>query len=210
MMSDQQSQRSLVKRETQLPLTSVQSVEKSPHRLEIFLKLTSGWAPIRLAIHLTKRYGAMVPVGDIEAYCSQIPVDQFLGLSEFARRSGDGRPLDIDAIVEMQRVLRVMETRAEDALTFEQVGTTGEATEAARAASRGVTSKRLQQYWEALRDYVMLLKELGEIGGQEDGDHPMSSVEKPTKIRELIARQQEVRMIMERDADPVGEVVDAA
>ena len=147
-----------------VPTTDIGTIESSPHRQEIFDKLLSGWSPARVARSIEKRHGIVIPVQDIAAFRETIPSELALKESELSKRLKH-IDVEVDALLEMQRVLMLDRDRLNDALLRDEITRQPleETTARHDVKQDTIVEHRAEIYFRHLRQYMETLHEIGEI-----------------------------------------------
>ena len=177
----------------QMPKTDVGAIEGSEYHQEIFDKLLSGWSPARIAESLKKRHNVIVRAEDISAYSQHIPAELSLKTSQLAEKFKN-IDIQVDALLDMQRVLMLFRERLEVAMEHEVV--TGKHLERLREGGNLSTDTLVEHcaklFFFHLNEYVKTLHLIGDI-------------KPPTFEEEFKAALPLLRTIMEK---PVIETVE--
>jgi len=124
----------------------------APYRLEVHDMLCSGWSPARVYRHLEVVRHVKVPLHEIINYLATIPEAELLPKTVLQQQF-QGADIEVDALGEMARLLRLQSERLGTALFLEQ--RTGERIPYVEIASK--------IYWQMLQDYVAMKQVVGEI-----------------------------------------------
>ena len=164
-----------------LPATSVESVEGSGLKYEIFSLLCSGWSPHRISRHLARIEHIVVPAIDIRNFLNDIP-PAFILPPTYLRRRLLQIDIEIDAIGEMARVLRTMEERLSIAVLADDVSPSGST----------MVVKLSKEYFTMLERYVIARQKLGELPTT-----PFKVADVTSQLQEEDAAPRTLREIME-------------
>jgi len=132
--------------------TLVVSAALDPYRLEVYDMLCSGWSVTRIYRYLEAVRHAKVPLQDIISMLASIPESDILPKTVLQKEFA-GADIEIDAIGEMARLLRLQSERIGVALLLEKA--VGERVPYVETASR--------VYWVMLREYVSTKQLVGEM-----------------------------------------------
>ena len=159
-----------------LPASSIESIEQSEHKQEIFDLLLSGWSPAKISKSLYKQYGEVVPPHDIKGFLDELPPALLLPPS-YLRTKLKQIDLTIDAVGELGRVLRLQSERLDTALVLEDVA----------GRPFPLTDRLSRIYWRMLLDYVDKLQSLGDLPkAPAKFEEVMPNGEKLPRLRDLL------------------------
>lgn len=193
------------------PHTTVQEVEQSPYRHEVFSCLACGWSPARVARLLEMQYGATFPVEVLERYRAEIPPDHFLPEGHLTRRL---KNLDaqVDAITEMGRLLLLAKQRLDTTLELEE----NTVEDSGRFALAPMIERQAETYWKMLGQYVKLRQSLGEMPSQAlevtakvNVEHHLPTLAEIQRQRASMEQQLETMLPKSLAAPNEDRVVDA-
>ena len=123
-----------------------------PYQLEVHDMLCSGWSPARVYRHLEIVRRVKVPLQDLNDFLISIPPSEILPKTQL-QKEFDGADIEVDAIGEMARLLRLQAERLGVGLLLEQ-------REGERLPYVDVAS---QVYWKMLKDYIDAKQAAGEL-----------------------------------------------
>ena len=129
---------------------SIPPIEK--HQQELHDLLCSGWSAARVCSHMKTVKKVDIPLGEIIAFQNSIPQEEMLPVSDLSKRFLQ-LDLQIDAVGEMARLLRLSGDRLGVALTLEQASNQ-------RIPYVDIATRN---YWQMLREYVETRQTLGEL-----------------------------------------------
>jgi hypothetical protein len=154
--------------------------------------LSSGWSASRVHQHIKLVYRVMVPLVDIKAYRELIPSEAMLPPVPLKEQFQD-IDIEIDAVGEMGRLLRLSAERLQDALLVEEL--TEERVPYLDTA--------VKVYWKMLREYVETKQTLGVLPIAEKAVEV--SVTAPPQQTQLTLRQ----ILVMKPADEPEKIVDS-
>jgi len=102
----------------EIPNTSIESIEESGYKHEIYNMLCSNISPSRVSRLISVRYGYFIAPQDIHKFLKLIPEAHILEPTKLMARL-DGLEVETDSIVELMRVVRVMDERLDILLDVE-------------------------------------------------------------------------------------------
>lgn len=139
-----------------LPETSVEVVEASQFKQEIFNRLCSGWSPARVSSWLRDTYQEEVSPAAINRFFDEIPTIYILPPTLIKQRLA---MLDVqaDSATELGRVLRLQEERLAAHHLVAELSPTSEGKQAFGIQYR----KDLKLYFDMLVEYTKLMQSLG-------------------------------------------------
>lgn len=176
-------------------VTTCSLMEGDPQlKQDVFNMLCSGWSPARISKHLLKT-GAGLSVKEINAFLNQIPITWILPVSHL-RKALQDLDVKVDAVGQMERLLRTTEDRLSTALLLEDIapsqdggGTGGKGA----GAGRGITieaTRMTQMYWQMLREFVQLQQSIGDMPSEPVPiDVRLNSGTGTPTLRDLLAQR---------------------
>jgi len=141
-------QRAASRRE--LPATSIATIENSEHKHVIFNCLANNWSAARVHIYLMQTAHVDIPISTIQAFKDELNEDDFLPITHLQRRFRD-LDIEVDAIGELARLLRLKAERLDAALFLESV----------THPLHTIVDQQLHEYWDLLKQYLAIQKGLG-------------------------------------------------
>ena len=146
------------------PDTKIPAIRDSEHRQTIFNCLANNWSAARVRAYLIQTAQVDIPTSAIEEYRVSIDEDAFLPVSYLQSKFKE-LDIEIDAIGELARLLKLKAERLDFALFFESV----------TVPLHTIVDQQLREYWDLLRQYLAIQKGLGfftkdtvGIAGQQD------------------------------------------
>ena len=133
--------------------TEIDSLRRSPFLYEVYSLICSNVSPARCCTLIMQRHGVSIPFLDILRYKSSITDDEILSVSGLAMRTKN-IDLEVDAMGEMARALRVASDRLDTAMLAEELS---------KDALTVQVESSLLTYWTMLGQYVKLRQSMGEI-----------------------------------------------
>jgi hypothetical protein len=122
------------------------------YQQEIYECLTSGWTPARVSHYIERTYGTQITTADIKAYRETIPKALIIPPS-YIRAKLLELDIQVDAIGDMARVLKIMEDRVGTALLQESIS----------GSPLETTNHMIAAYWRMLEEYIVFRQRLGEL-----------------------------------------------
>jgi hypothetical protein len=119
---------------------------------EIYECLTSGWTPARVSHYIERTYGTQITKEAIREYRNSIPKNLIIPPS-YIRSKLLELDIQVDAIGDMARVLKIMEDRVGTALLSESIA----------GAPMETTNHIISAYWRMLEEYIVFRQRLGEL-----------------------------------------------
>jgi hypothetical protein len=124
----------------------------APYRLEVHDMLCSGWSPARVYRHLEVVRHVKVPLQEIIQFLATIPETELLPKTVLQQHFQDA-DIEVDALGEMARLLRLQSERLGTALLLETA--VGERVPYVELASK--------VYWTMLQEYVAMKQAVGDF-----------------------------------------------
>ena len=158
----------------------------------VFDMICSGWTPASISRHLVRNLGVQVRPYAIKKFADNVPPVLVLPPS-FIKTKLNEIDVQIDAVAEMQRLLKVTEDRLSTALLIEDI-----APDEGSTKSKGITvegTRMTQVYWQMLQDFVKVQQSLGEINempqaiaisASGNGPGNGNGRDKPRTLREIM------------------------
>ena len=139
------------------PDTTIPSIANSTCHAEIFGMLCSNWSSTRISAFVKATYAEIISATDIEAYRQELPKELFLP-SGTLRDKLKQLDVEIDAVGQMSRILKLLEMRLDAILLVEEETPIGN-----RAVLTPMIHQTVKMYWELLRSFVQTRQSLGEL-----------------------------------------------
>lgn len=132
------------------PDTDIPSVKNSEHRQTIFNCLANNWSAARVHAYLMQTAQVDISTAAIQQYRDSLGEDVFLPVSYLQSKF---KELDIvvDAIGELARLLKLKAERLDQALFFESIS----------HPLHTIVDLQIREYWDLLRQYLVIQKGLG-------------------------------------------------
>ncbi len=131
------------------PETTIEEVEQSEHKEEIFGLLCSGVSPARTTSIINKKNGATLTNTAVRQYYESIPTKYFLPVGELRRRL-NLLDVQVDVFGEMARLLKYTQGQVDIALLADDI----------HPGEPSHSTGLVKQYWGMLGEYAELQKEL--------------------------------------------------
>jgi len=132
------------------PQTNVLTIENSEHKQTIFNCLINNWSPARTHTYLIRTAGVSIPVDAIKEYREQLDETDFLPITYLQSKFRE-IDIEVDAIGELARLLKLKAERLDTALFIESV----------TRPLLGIVDQQFHEYWDLLKQYVTIQKGLG-------------------------------------------------
>ncbi len=172
------------------PDSGIEEIEESEHKEEIFAKLLSGWSPTRVAMSLRRQYNEVIDPRDILAFLAKIASEQRLDEGELRKRY-KGVDVEVDALLEIQMVLRLQKDELDAALLQERLRKKADGVLGNDIESNRRVRMAMGKYWEMLLEYIITMHKIGELP-EPQGIKPMVLQGKQVTIQELIRMRKTV------------------
>lgn len=169
-----------------LPETSVEVIEASSFKQEIFDRLCSGWSPPRVSAWLGDTYNEEISPAAINRFFGEIPTIYVLPPTLVKSRLAM-LDVQIDSVTELGRVLRMQEERLAAHHLLEEL--TGGGPETLRKLGPPYR-KDLRLYFSMLVDYTKLMQSLG-VFSTEPQKFDVALKEKLPTLGELLQAEAE-------------------
>lgn len=158
------------------PTPTVESILRTDTAYEIFTQLTSGWSPHRISRMLAQK-GIQVTPLDINEYMHEIPPAYFLPTS-YIRKRLLKLDIQIDALGELARLLRIQEERVGVVLLVEEQNPQQLTTQ---------TSRMVKDYFKMLIQFAELQQKVGELPTEPTQIDVTSGGEPLPTLKELLS-----------------------
>jgi len=132
------------------PDTEIAAIKNSEHRQTIFNCLANNWSAARVHAYLMQTANVDISVRDIQAFRDSLKEEDFLPVTYLQRKFKD-LDIEIDAIGELARLLKLKAERLDDALFFEKIS----------HPLNTIVDLQVREYWDLLRQYLAIQKSLG-------------------------------------------------
>ncbi len=131
------------------PETTIEEVEQSEYKEEIFGLLCSGVSPFRTTSIINKKYSVAIGTSAIRQYYEAIPTKYFLPIGELRSRL-NLLDVQIDVFGEMSRLLKYTEGQVDIALLADDL----------HPGEPSHSGTFIKQYWKMLGEYAELQREI--------------------------------------------------
>jgi len=179
------------------PDTEIPSIKNSEHRQTIFNCLANNWSASRVHAYLMQTVNVDISAKDIQTFRDTLKEEDFLPVTYLQSKFKD-LDIEIDAIGELARLLKLSAERLDTALFLENV----------THPLHTLVDFHKREYWDLLRQYLAIQKGFGFFAVDTVGPAGMQDVlpanippgEIPT-IRHLL----ELRVISEKahNSEPI-------
>ena len=132
------------------PDTEIPTIRDSEHRQTIFNCLANNWSAARIHAYLMQTAHVDISTRDIQAFREQLDESDFLPVSYLQSKFGE-LDIEVDAIGELARLLKLSQERLDTALFFESVTT----------PLHTIVDQQKREYWGLLKEYIAIQKGLG-------------------------------------------------
>ena len=132
------------------PDTKILAIQDSEHRQTIFNCLANNWSASRVHAYLIQTAQVDVPTSAIEEYRASIDKDAFLPVTYLQSKFKE-LDIEIDAIGELARLLKLSQERLDMALFLESIS----------HPLYIIVDQQKREYWNLLREYLAIQKGLG-------------------------------------------------
>jgi len=122
-----------------------------PFRQEVFNKLVTGWSPSRISAIMESYYHVVITEPDILEYAKLIPPEVKIRVP-YLHRLLHLLDIEVDPMGEMQRLMKFMAIRLDEALQAEEDIQGGSPANKKKAADKVI--QRAKDYWRFLGDYI--------------------------------------------------------
>jgi len=132
------------------PHTEILSIKNSEHRQTIFNCLANNWSAARVHAYLIQTAQVDISTRDIQGFRDQLDEDDFLPVTYLQSKFKE-LDIEVDAIGELARLLKLKAERLDIALFVESIST----------PLNSIVDLQIQEYWNLLRQYLTIQKGLG-------------------------------------------------
>ena len=132
------------------PDTKIPLIQDSEYRQTIFNCLANNWSPARVHAYLIQTAQVDIPTSAIEEYRASIDKDAFLPVTILQSKFKE-LDIEIDAIGELARLLKLSQERLDVALFLESV----------THPMHILVDQQKREYWALLKEYLAIQKGLG-------------------------------------------------
>jgi len=143
--------------------------DDEPLKQEVFDKLCSGWTAAKISRDLLRSRGIALRPYAIKQFFDNIPASYILPPTHIRQKLMQ-LDIQVDAVGEMQRLLRITEERLATALLVEDLAPDSNSTasiDGSKSKSpKGITVEGTRMttiYWQMLKDFVEIQQELGDL-----------------------------------------------
>jgi len=143
----------------------------APYEQEIREMLCSGWTPARVVRFIKQARTVDIAIDDVSDYLIQIPKEDIVDFSALQRRYKN-LDLQVDAMGELARVLRLVSDRLASAVHVEDMTKT-------RLA---YVDTATQLYWRMLVEFAELQQSLGDLPSIKHGSPPVPHANIPQLV----------------------------
>ena len=137
--------------QTTAPDTDIPTIKNSEHRQTIFNCLANNWSAARVHAYLMQTAQVDILTRDIQAFREQLDDNVFLPISYLQSKFKE-LDIEVDAIGELARLLKLSQERLDMALFLESVTVTPLNT---------IVDQQKREYWNLLKEYLAIQKGLG-------------------------------------------------
>jgi len=132
------------------PVAPIAVIENSEHKQAIFNCLANNWSAGRIHAYLLQTVQVDIPTAAIQQYRDSLDKDAFLPIS-FLQSKFKELDIEVDAIGELARLLKLKAERLDLALFLESV----------TFPLHSIVDQQLREYWDLLKEYLAIQKGLG-------------------------------------------------
>lgn len=132
------------------PDTEIVAIKNSEHRQTIFNCLANNWSAGRVHAYLMQTANVDISVRDIQAFRDSLKEEDFLPITYLQSKFKE-LDIEIDAIGELARLLKLKAERLDEALFFETIS----------HPLHTIVDLQVREYWDLLRQYLAIQKGLG-------------------------------------------------
>lgn len=133
-----------------VPETEIPVIKNSEHRHLIFNCLANNWSAERVHAYLMQTVQVDIPVMAIQEYRDSLDKDAFLPISYLQSKFRE-LDIEVDAIGELARLLRLQAERLDMALFLESC----------THPLSAIVGQQIHEYWDLLKQYLAIQKGLG-------------------------------------------------
>lgn len=132
------------------PDTEIVSIRNSEHRQTIFNCLANNWSAARVHAYLMQTAKVDISTQDIQAFRDTLKEDDFLPVTYLQSKFRE-LDIEIDAVGELARLLKLKAERLDEALFFESIS----------HPLHTIVDLHIREYWNLLKEYLAVQKGLG-------------------------------------------------
>jgi len=132
------------------PQTNVHAIENSEHKQTVFNCLVNNWSAERTHVYLMQTADVNIPVAAIKEFRAQLNESDFLPITYLQSKFKE-LDIEVDAIGELARLLKLKAERLDTALFIESV----------THPLAAIVDQQLNEYWNLLKQYLAVQKGLG-------------------------------------------------